>query len=201
MPPSWPKRGYVTVSPDSIGFEDRNWAGGANIGWFELSARLVQGRTLLADELQEISLAIDYASTLPEVDASRVGFIGHSFGGRMAMWAPAWDERFTVSVSNCGCITYRHSSSRDAGFQADFVVPGFAANFDVEDVLALSPGCETLVIAAQADVWSRGYVEIDVRLKELGAGHVSVHAVSGDHRFRAAEREFAYTFLSDRLRP
>ena len=68
-------RGYLTVSPDAIGFEDRNWANGSNIGWFELSCRLVAGRTLLADLLQEVSLAIDYAASLPEADPSRVGFI------------------------------------------------------------------------------------------------------------------------------
>lgn len=194
------QRGFVTIAPDAIGFEDRNWADGENIGWFELSSRLVKGRTLLADELQEISLAIDYASTLAEVDAKRVGFIGHSFGGRMAMWAPAWDSRIRASVSNCGCISYLESFSRDAGFQADFVVPGFAARFDVEDVLALAPRCEILVIAANEDVWSRGAEDLEQRLFERGVGHVRVHLVPGDHEFRQPEREFAYGFLAEQLK-
>ncbi len=195
------QRGFVTIAPDSIGFEDRNWADGSNVSWFELSSRLVKGGTLLADELQEVSLAIDYASTLAEVDPGRIGFIGHSFGGRMAMWAPAWDERIRASVSNCGCISYRESFSRDAGFQADFVVPGFAARFDVEDVLALSTNCEVLVIAAQDDVWSRGASDIDRRLRERGVDHVRVQQVPGDHEFRRPERELAYAFLADLLKP
>jgi hypothetical protein len=62
------QRGYLTISPDAIGFEDRNWADGANLGWFELSSRLVVGRTMLADLLQEVSLAIDYATSLPAAD-------------------------------------------------------------------------------------------------------------------------------------
>jgi hypothetical protein len=45
------RRGHLTISPDAIEFEDRNWAGASNIGWFELSSRLVAGRTLLADLL------------------------------------------------------------------------------------------------------------------------------------------------------
>ena len=162
------QRGFVTISPDAIGFEDRNGADGANVTWFELSSRLVLGRTLLADCLQEISLALDCASTLAEVDPARIGFLGHSYGGRMAMWAPAWDERIRASVSSCGCIPYRDSFAPDAGFQAELVVPGFAARFDVEDVLALSVGCDVLLIAAEDAVWSRGAEDIDRNLRHRG---------------------------------
>ena len=190
------RRGFVTISPDAIGFEDRNWSGSSNVGWFELSSRLVVGRTLLADCLQEVSIAIDYASSLPEVDADRVGFIGHSYGGRIAMWAPVWDERIRVSVSNCGCISYHESFAHDAGFQAEFVVPGFASDYDVDDVLALSGQCSTLVLAAEDDVWSRGARDIESRLRARGANHVHVHVVPGDHEFHLPQRELAYEFLA-----
>lgn len=189
------QRGFITISPDAIGFEDRNWDDGENIGWFELSSRLVLGRTLLADCLQEVSIAIDYATSLPEVDPDRVGFIGHSYGGRIAMWAPAWDERIRTSVSNCGCIPYRDSFSRDAGFQAEFVVPGFASKYDVEDVLAISEQCSTLIIATEDDVWSRGARDIETRLRARKVNHVSVKIVPGKHEFRFAQREMAYEFL------
>lgn len=193
------QRGVVTIAPDAIGFEDRNWAGGANLGWFELSSRLLRGRTLLADCLQEISLAIDYASSLPEVDPTRVGFLGHSYGGKAAIWAPAWDRRIRASVSNCGCIPNRDAFARDAGFQAEFVVPGFAADHDIEDVLAVAVQCDVLLIAAQDDVWSRGAREIQARLRQRGVGHVRVHVVPGGHEFRMPERELAYDFLDATL--
>jgi dienelactone hydrolase len=190
------QRGYVTIAPDAIGFEDRNWDDGQNVTWFELSSRLVLGRTLLVDCLQEISLAIDYATSLPEVDPTRVGFIGHSYGGRAALWAPAWDDRITMSVSNCGCIPYRDSFARDAGFQAEFVVPGFAAHYDVEDVLALASQCEFLLIAAEDDKWSRGAREIGSRLNAKDADNVHVHVVPGRHDFPLPQRRLAYDFLS-----
>ncbi len=190
------KRGFVTIAPDAIGFEDRNWADGQNIGWFELSSRLVLGRTLLADCLQEVSLALDYATGLPEVDTDRVGFLGHSYGGRAAMWAPAWDARIRVSVSNCGCIPYRDSFARDAGFQAEFVVPGFAAAHDVEDVLAVADQCQFLLIAADDDRWSRGARDIEKRLAARSAGHVQVHLAEGGHQFGAEQRRIAYEFLT-----
>jgi dienelactone hydrolase len=193
------RRGYLTVSPDAIGFEDRNWAGGDNIGWFELSSRLVAGRTLLADLLQEVSLAIDYATSLPEADPSRTGFIGHSYGGRMAMWAPAWDRRIRASVSNCGCIPYRDSFARDVGFQADFVVPGFASAYDVEDVLAAGRPCRYLLIAGADDVWSRGAAGIADELAARGRDHVTVRIRPGGHAFPAEDRELAYEFLATAL--
>jgi dienelactone hydrolase len=193
------QRGFLTIAPDAIGFEDRNWAGGRNLGWFELSSRLVRGRTLLADCLQEISLAIDYVTGLPEADPQRIGFVGHSYGGRAAMWAPAWDNRIRMSVSNCGCIPYRHSFARDAGFQAEFVVPDFATSYDVEDVLAVATQCQFLIIAAEDDRWSRGAREIEARLRERRADHVRVHVVPGGHEFRGPQRTLAYEFLDNLL--
>jgi dienelactone hydrolase len=193
------ERGFVTIAPDAIGFEERNWAAGANVTWFELSARLVVGRTLLAACLQEISLALDYATSLPQVDAARIGFIGHSYGGRAAMWAPAWDDRIRVSVSNCGCIPYRDSFARDAGFQAEFVIPGFASSYDVEDVIAVGDQCQYLIVAADDDVWSRGAARIRANLAERGSTHARVHVRPGHHDFPDESRRMAYEFLVESL--
>lgn len=191
--------GFVTVAADAIGFEDRNWANGQNVSWFELSSRLVAGRTLLADQLQEISLAISYAITLPEADQGRVGFIGHSFGGRMALWAPTWDPRITVSVSNCGCIPYRYSFTHDAGMQADFVVPRLAVEHDLEDVISLADQCSLLVIAAEDDVWSRGAADLDAFARQHAPESVTVQIRPGGHAFPPEARHTAYEFLSSHL--
>src|SRR5215510_6682670 len=72
----------------------------------ELATRLVQGRTLLSKCLHDVSVALDYLVARPEVDPLRIGFIGHSYGGKMAIWAPALDNRIRASVSNCGCVSY-----------------------------------------------------------------------------------------------
>lgn len=193
------QRGFVTIAPDAIGFEDRNWADGRNVSWFELSNRIVVGRTLLAACLQEISLALDYVTTLPEADSDRIGFIGHSYGGRAAIWAPAWDLRIRSSVSNCGCVPYRESFARDVGFQAEFVVPGFASEHDLEDVIALADQCEYLILATDDDRWSRGAVGIQDRLAQRGVRHARVEIRSGRHDFPHTARTTAYDFLTDTL--
>ncbi len=193
------QRGFVTIAPDAIGFEDRNWADGENVSWFELSSRLVVNRTLLADCLQEISLALDYATSLPETDSGRVGFIGHSYGGRAALWAPDWDRRISASVSNCGCIPYCESFTRDTGFQAEFVVPGFASDHDIDDVIMLADQCQYLIMATDNDRWSRGANWLQERLRRQKSTHARVEIRPGGHEFSQAPRDRAYAFIAAQL--
>lgn len=190
--------GFVTIAPDAIGFEERNWSrgGAGDVTWFELSRRLLKGRTLLADCLREVTVGLNYLAALPEVDPTRLGFIGHSYGGRIALFAPAYDHRIRASVSNCQCIPYRLTFSEDVGCQAEFVLPGFAERHDVEDLFeAYSGQTKLLLSVGTADRFSRGYNEVFERARVVLSNRASLRVYDTGHAFTSEMRRAAYDFL------
>jgi dienelactone hydrolase len=98
------ERGYVTLAPDAICFEDRcdNKESPDYNHVHQLHIRLIRGQTFLGKVLHDISAGINVLQDMPEVDSNRIGFIGHSYGGRMALFAPVFDRRIKASVCSCG---------------------------------------------------------------------------------------------------
>jgi fermentation-respiration switch protein FrsA (DUF1100 family) len=58
------------------------------------------GCTGLGKWVWDAARLVDYIHTLPQVDAGRIGIMGHSLGGKMALYAAAFDPRIKVVVSS-----------------------------------------------------------------------------------------------------
>jgi dienelactone hydrolase len=199
--PELARLGFVVLAPDAIAFEERNWSfPNGRAEYIELVTRLVKGNTLIAKAIHDVSVGFDYLSSLEHVDDERMGFIGHSYGGRMAIWAAALDERIKASVSNCGCVDYRSSLERDVGIQAEFCVPGILRLGDVPDSVRLVAPRALLISATSDDKYSRGAERLfDYAIDAFPQDQLRLRIWDGVHIFNREMRDEAYHFLSEKL--
>lgn len=189
------EKGYITFAPDAIAFEERQGGG----EYFELATRLVKGKTLMAKVIHDVSIGIDYLASRKEINIDKLGFIGHSYGGKMALWMPAFDDRIKASASNGGCIDYRNALTPDTGIQMEFCIPGIMNKLDLEDIVATIKNCPVLILAGSEDEWSRGYQGLYDLLVGRGMREVELKVYEGGHEFSPEMRDYAYDFLAKNL--
>ena len=155
------RRGYVVLCPDLLCFEERRSAkelpqarkalDDAGYERFEFTKRLLSGSCLQTKYLHDLTCAVDFLTSLPDVNRERLGVIGHSLGGQEALWLAWYDARITAAVSSCGFGLLR-TIVRD-GINHNFAayVPGMLDICDMDAlVMALAP-CAFLLTAGETD--------------------------------------------------
>ncbi len=150
--------------------------------------------------------AVDLLAGLPEVDARRIGAVGHSLGGHNALFLAAFDQRVRAVVTSCGFTSFRRYMGGDlTGWSHNGYMPRIAAAygkdparmpFDFSDVLAAIAPRPVFVNAPLRD---SNFDPIGVDEACAGLDHVTVRHPDAGHDFPADIREEAYSFLARTL--
>jgi cephalosporin-C deacetylase-like acetyl esterase len=104
------KRGFLAIAPATRGLADgglpdpkgRHGDRGCRA---QLMHCLLAGRTAIGERVWDMQRIIDWAATLPDVDATRVLMMGNSGGGVTTLYTAACDERITIAVPSCSFTT------------------------------------------------------------------------------------------------
>ena len=113
--------------------------------------------------LHDAEVAVDILCSLPEVDANRIGAIGHSLGAKEVLYLAAFDQRVKVSVSSEGGVGTRFSNW-DAPWYlgADIKKPKFTREH--HELLALAAPRPFLLIGGDSADGARSWPFIEAAL-------------------------------------
>ncbi|MFO0863165.1 MAG: alpha/beta fold hydrolase [Gemmataceae bacterium] len=197
------ERGYVAIVPDYPSFGEHQ---------FDLGKSRYASGTMKA--IWDNIRAVEVLETLPEVDAERVGVIGHSLGGHNAMFTAAFEPKLRVIVSSCGFTTFRKDDMPSwtgpaymPRIRTEFGNDARKVPFDFQEIVASFAPRPFLACAAEKDT------DFDVSgVRDVMKAAASIYALhrtenllaayypSGPHAFPAAARQTAYEFLDRYLK-
>ena len=167
----------------------------------------------------EHSIAIDVLLTRPEVDADRIGVMGHSLGGHGSYYLAAYDDRIKVCVCNCGGSFLRHNPKVEAWARDRWYVylkpirPGLLRGelppIDVHEIIALIAPRAFLDVSAVNDgnpLTQRQRALMLLKIADvydlIGKPENFAFFIHGrGHSVPHESRELIYGFLDSHLKP
>lgn len=137
--------GYVVLAIDVAGIGELK-----DLNYMKLVREgTMVGYTLKRLMLEEVHEAMDYLVKRPEVDPARVGTMGMSLGGELAMFSGLLDPRVKFVVSSGFFYSYRDYNYASA---ASLFIPGVLRVGDIPDLAAMLAPTPMLVQVGQYDV-------------------------------------------------
>ena len=202
------ERGYVCLVPDYPSFGEYPYA------FAQQGAHHASGSIKAVwNNLR----AVDLLESLPQVDAGRMGVIGHSLGGHNALFTAVFDPRLKAVVTSCGFTPFHHYyGGRVAGWTSDRYMPRIRTAYGNDAHRIPFDFYEVLGAIAPRGVFSNSPVRDDnfdvTGVRKAFATAAPVFALHGaesrlvlrtpdsGHDFPEAERRAAYDWLDLVLR-
>lgn len=198
-------RGFVTLSPDypSLGEYQHD---------FDADSYESGSMKAIYDNVR----AIDLLQSLPEVDAERIGCIGHSLGGHNGLFTAVFDQRIKAVVTSCGFTSFHKYMGGDLhGWSGPRYMPRVASHyhfspdqmpFDFHEVLAAIAPRGVFIVAPLDDdnfdvAGVRDCVKAAGPIYQLLGQPERLQVVYPDaaHDFPDAAREESFEFLESVL--
>ncbi len=193
------RRGYVALAPDYPGYGD-----------YKIDAYAMGYVSASMKGIRNHMRAVDVLAAMPEVDAKRIGAIGHSLGGHNSLFVAAFDERIKAVVTSCGFTSFAKYYGGDlTGWSHKGYMPRIAdvygkspsrMPFDFKDVLAAIAPRAVFVNAPSKDANFEvsGVDDTLNAVRELyrkTPARLQVRHPDCAHDFPPEVREEAYRFL------
>lgn len=206
------RRGYIALAPDYPGY-----------GQYHTDSYALGYASATMKGVWNHRRAVDLLASLPEVDAARIGCIGHSLGGHNTLFAAAFDTRLQVAVSSCGFTRFTWNDAEGRGTRGDLsdwshagYMPRIRTQYrcrvenlpwDFPDVLGAILPRAVFINAPRRDSMRVQGVRECVALMQAESARLGLPGSLGvahpdcEHDFPPAVREEAYAFIDRHLRP
>lgn len=197
----------VAIEPMAFGYrrDERTRAEGDKASACQPTAgsALLLGETMIGWRVWDVMRTIDWISTRPELDSSRVGCMGISGGGTCTLFSSALDLRIKAAFVSGYLNTFR-ASIMSMSHCIDNYVPGilnWAENYDVAGLIAPRPlfsegGNRDPIFPVPAT--RESYERVKKVYEVFGAGaNVEQEIFDGEHVFHGVK---GLPFLADALK-
>jgi len=169
------KKGFVVLAPDSICFEDRrkNKKGitpdeEADFlqHYNEMCYRILKGNSLMKKVIEDADIGFNILKSHKIVDKSRIGVLGHSYGGNTVLFQAAVNEEIKFACSSGAACTYKNKIEFGTGIEMAEVIPGLIEKYDISDLVKCIAPRPILLVSASNDKYSKDADYIELQSKD-----------------------------------
>ncbi len=167
------EKGYVTLAPDCITCGERIYSRLEPFdtqSFYKDNPKMSAMGKMLSDHMSCVELLAE----TNEVDAARIGAIGHDMGSYNALFLAAFDDRVRACVASCGITSLVEDNAperwaQEAGFvlmpKLRTAIERREFPFDWDQILALLAPSPTLLITALNDEVLPNTTSVDKAMK------------------------------------